>query len=371
MKHKKLSFTLAALAVSATLTAGCSPPASNDGTPTATTTAQSTTTAAAQEETFDYSEGLTAEGYFEGVTATDYITLPEYKGITIASEVLTASEEDLNATIDEILSNYITYEEITDRAVADGDTLNIDYVGKVDGEEFDGGSTDGAGTTVTVGETNYIDDFIDQLVGHKPGETFDIEVTFPDEYEANPDLQGKDAVFTVTVNYIQGDEIIPELSDDIAADYGFTTVDELKEDIAIWIVNTQKSEYIQRLLAGATCKQDIPESVINYVIDSEFAQYTYYADLYGMDLDSFLATYSEYDSKEAYIEANQEAFEETALYYLALQAIAESEQLTVDAQALEDSGYADYVESYGEPYVKMIVLQETIVPNFIFENAAS
>ena len=58
-------------------------------------------------------------------------------------------------------------------------------------------------------------------------------------------------------------------------------------------------------------------------------------------------------------------------YYLALQAIAETEQLSVDAQTLEDSGYADYVESYGEPYVKMILLQETVVPNFIFDHAAS
>ena len=78
------------------------------------------------------------------MTASDYIALPEYKGISISSEVLTASEDDLNSQIDSILSNYVTYEQIKDRAVADGDTLNIDYVGKVDGVEFEGGSTDGA-----------------------------------------------------------------------------------------------------------------------------------------------------------------------------------------------------------------------------------
>ena len=377
MKHMKFPLTLAVLTVSAALVAGCSHPASttsSSATQTTTTAAAGeaqTTAASQQEEAFDYSAGLTAEGYFEGVTASDYITLPEYKGISISSEVLTASEEDLNAQIDSILSNYVTYEQIKDRAVADGDTLNIDYVGKVDGEAFEGGSTDGAGTTVTVGETNYIDDFIEQLIGHKPGETFDIEVTFPEVYETNPDLQGKDAVFTVTINYIHGDEIIPELSDEIAADYGFTTVDELKDDIAKWLVSTQKSEYMQTLLSSATCKQEVPESVLNYVIKSELAQYSYYADLYGLDLDGFLAAYSEYDSKDAYIEANQAAFEETAVYYLALQAIAEAEQLSVDAQTLEDSGYADYVASYGEPYVKMIVLQETVVPNFIFDHAVS
>ena len=66
--------------------------------------------------------------------------------------------------------------------------------------EFEGGSTNGAGTEVTIGVTSYIDNFLEQLIGHKPGETFDIKVTFPDPYERNSELSGKDAVFTVTIN---------------------------------------------------------------------------------------------------------------------------------------------------------------------------
>ena len=100
------------------------------------------------------------------------------------------------------MSSHTYTNEVTDRAVKDGDTLNIDYVGTVDGVAFEGGSTDGKGTQVTIGVTSYIDDFLEQLIGHRPGETFDIEVTFPDPYENNPDLAGKDAVFTVTVNHI-------------------------------------------------------------------------------------------------------------------------------------------------------------------------
>ena len=150
----------------------------------------------------NYSLGLTTDGHFEGITAKDYVTLGQYTGIAYEESAVTVKEEDIQKKIDSIMSSHTYKEEITDREVADGDTINIDYVGKVDGVEFEGGSTNGAGTEVTIGVTSYIDNFLEQLIGHKPGETFDIEVTFPDPYERNTELSGKDAVFTVTINKI-------------------------------------------------------------------------------------------------------------------------------------------------------------------------
>lgn len=94
-----------------------------------------------------------------------------------------------------------TYQTDTSLTVEDGDTVNIDYVGTVDGVEFEGGSTDGNGTDLVIGSGDYIDDFEDQLIGSHPGDTVEVQVTFPDDY-GNEKLNGKDAVFTVTVNGI-------------------------------------------------------------------------------------------------------------------------------------------------------------------------
>ena len=154
----------------------------------------------------NYSLGLTTDGRFEGIAAKDYVTLGQYTSLTYPEEVTSVKEEDIQTRIDSIMSSHTYTNEVTDRAVQDGDTLNIDYVGKVDGVAFEGGSTDGNGTQVTIGVTSYIDDFLEQLIGHQPGETFDIEVTFPDPYQNNPDLAGKDAVFVTTINYIEETE---------------------------------------------------------------------------------------------------------------------------------------------------------------------
>ena len=86
--------------------------------------------------------------------------------------------------------------------VENGDTVNIDYVGSVDGVQFDGGNTQGMGTDLVIGSGSYIDDFEEQLIGAHPGDTVEVNVTFPDPYKNNTDLSGKEAVFTVTVNGI-------------------------------------------------------------------------------------------------------------------------------------------------------------------------
>ena len=112
----------------------------------------------------------------------------------------TTDGADSSADTSEDNGGDTAYNTDTSLVVADGDTVNIDYVGTVDGVEFDGGSTNGAGTDLVIGSGSYIDDFEEQLIGAHPGDTVEVNVTFPDDYTA--DLAGQDAVFTVTINGI-------------------------------------------------------------------------------------------------------------------------------------------------------------------------
>lgn len=113
------------------------------------------------------------------------------------------SDEDTDAAAETTTeeTEEVTYNSDTSLTVADGDTVNIDYTGYVDGEAFDGGSTDGYGTDLTIGSGTYIDDFEEQLIGHNVGENVQVTVTFPEDYGAE-ELNGKEAVFDVTINGI-------------------------------------------------------------------------------------------------------------------------------------------------------------------------
>ena len=107
-----------------------------------------------------------------------------------------ASETDADT---DTAAGYSTDASLT---VEDGDTVNIDYVGSVDVVEFKGGSTQGQGTDLVIGSGSYIDDFEEQLIGAHPGDEVDVYATFPDPYNNNPDLSGKEALFEVTINGI-------------------------------------------------------------------------------------------------------------------------------------------------------------------------
>ena len=306
------------------------------------------------------SEGLDSNGFFEGVTASDYVTLPEYIGLTISA----VTEDELQEQLDALCEDYAYYEELNG-TVQDGDTINIDYVGSVDGVEFDGGSTQGQGTTVTIGVTSYIDDFLEQLIGHETGENFDITVTFPDPYTASEELSGKEAVFNVTINYIQGEEVIPEITDEIAQENGFDTVEDLVADIESWLLG-QKALSI--IFDEIDCI-GIPDEVEEYYRNYMEGYYENYAEVnYGIDLDTFLGYYGYESFDELYEESYDEIFA-WAVRSLAYQAIAELEGLEVTDDDIDTYGYTAYELYYGTGYTKQIILQEYVVPDFLVANA--
>lgn len=335
---------------------------------------------AADAVVFSYSDGIDENGYWAGIKALDYIELMDYKGVSIPAETHTITDEAVQEQIDAIAANYSTSEHVTDRAVVDGDTVNIDYVGTVDGVEFDGGSTGGAGTEVTIGVTSYIEGFLPQLVGKMPGETFDLNVTFPEDYGVE-ELNGKDAVFSTTINYIV-ETVTPEITDafvaeNLTASYGWTTIEEmktgLKADMEISAVQGFLQEYI---IANMNMMQEIPESLMVYQENALLSYYEEYAGYFGMGLDDFLTTYMGIESREALIADNYDYSVEGASFYLAVQAIAEDAGITVSDEDVASyfdhyygtTDYTQYEEAYGLPYLKQAVLNQRVM-DLMQENA--
>lgn len=325
---------------------------------------------------FSYSDGLDEKGYWEKVDAKEHVELCDYIGISIPNGTHKVTAEEMQEEIDKILTDYGTDTKVTDRAIADGDTVNIDYVGSIGGVPFDGGSTNGAGTEVTIGETSYIDDFLEQLIGHKPGESFDIQVTFPTDY-GQEDLNGKDAVFAITVNHII-DRELPELNDDFVADnlaytYSWRTVSEMKKALEETIRTTKMETFLEKYVIDNTTVLSLPDTIVEYQENTKIKYYQDYADSYEMELDEFLSTYLKVADKEAMLEKSRDEITKSATYFLIMQAIAEDSGMSVGLDELaayftETTGSADYSkyqESYGLPYLKLIALCQRVMDSMV------
>ena len=332
-------------------------------------------------QNFAYSDGLDENGYWSGIRALDYVTLPEdYASIPLKKADIEPTEEDVQSQIDSLLSQNTTTQQITDRAAADGDTVNIDYVGSIDGVEFDGGNTQGNGADLTLGSHSYIDDFEDQIVGHMPGETFDVTVTFPEDY-GNEDLNGKEAVFKTTLNYIKESKN-PDLTDDwVASNLGETmnlnTIDELNSVVKNTMLYDQQASTVYSALHDkVSFAKELPQDVLDYYRDVVLYRVYSYAQNYGTTMTTLLKSGllgTSYDSIDAYLEDIQGSLNTITEQALLMQAIAEKQGLVCDTALMNQDfgkfyGSTDpsaYISSYGENYIKMNVLQSEVMQNLI------
>ena len=385
LRNAGLAGAIATALVAAPLLGGCG--SSGDGTGTSATSATTSATSAASSAAtasdgtassnpyanFSYSDGLTDEGLWDGVDVSDYVTLADYKGIAVPASAVEPTDDAVDAQVNAILPTYATTAQVTDRAVADGDTVNIDYVGTINGVEFDGGNTQGKGTTVTIGKTQYIDDFLDQLVGHTPGETFDVHVTFPDDYGVQS-LDGQDATFSVTINYIS-EQQNPELTDDWVAQnlgptYGWKTADEMRDALRDSLRREALGTYVENyLVENSTFAQSLPQSMLEYQNGSLVSYYQGYASAYGVDLSEALPSLAGVSSIDDLIASNRENIDVAVKRCLVLQAVAEAEGLTVSDDevtayignvmgASAASNMSAYQDAYGLPYLRFCALQD-------------
>lgn len=193
------------------------------------------------------------------------VELGEYKGLKATKYIHRVTDEEIDRRIQQDVDKSTTMADVTDRNVENGDTVNLDYAGSVDGVAFEGGTA--KGQTLEIGSGHFIPGFEEQMIGMAIGEEKDLNVKFPDEYHAE-NLKGKDAVFHVKVNGIQT-KVVPALDDDFAADVSeFNTFDEYKASIVKELndrarknADTQlENSLVQQAVDASDC--DIPDAMI-------------------------------------------------------------------------------------------------------------
>ncbi|MBE5879238.1 MAG: hypothetical protein E7288_04570 [Lachnospiraceae bacterium] len=316
----------------------------------------------------DYSKGIAADGKIEGVVATEYVTLPDYSKIEAKYEDVRMTEEEVDAKIEAELLNKAVYSTESDKVLEMGDKINLDYVGYIDGIAFENGSTEGNGTDITLGQAGYIDDFEEQIAGHKVGESFDINVTFPEDY-GKEELNGKEAVFSITINGVYE---IPELTDafvkenysDIAS-----TVAEYRQHLIDEEVVNEMLNYGYTYVYNNTTINEYPDSYVKVVMGrekySDEQTLEYYAQM-GLQMtwkDFIGMSDSEY---EAELRLNAE---DKVKSQLMIQAIFEAENMTITDEAynavIAELGGSDelsnqIVEEYGEGYIRQEAMKDLV-----------
>lgn len=322
---------------------------------------------------FFFSDGLDENGFWQGIAVLDYVEMFNYQAFPIPADVYRVSDDLIQNIIDDILSDHVAFERITDRLVEYGDHINIDFVGSVDGVEFSGGNTFGRGTYVTAGSPEFIDDFLHQVIGHMPGSVVNVEVTFPDNYH-EASLAGAQALFVTTINYIAGESTRAELTDEFVQNNffhldGIETADDLIEDIHNVLQNNAIMGYLYDYLMTQVTVRSIPPSVMRHHEQSMLYQATQQAMQFGMDLETFLSA-QDFESVDDFLEENRESLEMHARLSLVLQAVAEDAgiaTLTADDLSvffLEEMGIADitmFEEMYGLPWLKQFVRGEKVL----------
>ncbi len=296
--------------------------------------------------------------YLKDINPDNYVTLGDYKGVSVDVASQEVTDEAVKEEIDRVLSHYGGYEEVKGRTKAqNGDIANIDYAGKVDGVAFDGGTREGY--DLTLGSGKFIPGFEDQVVGMEVGETKDITVTFPDPYEANEDLSGKEAVFTVTLHSLKDSSkpVTPELTDEFVASTGYggaTTVKELEDYVRNDLQTDAQSAYENELYVklqetvqnNTTFKKDAPEPFINRLTDSMLASINDTASMYGMDAGT-IALYQYGFNPETYEEEVKNYCKDTySKQLLMVSAIAKKEGIEVTDADIETS-IRETLDSYG------------------------
>ncbi|MBR6486943.1 MAG: trigger factor, partial [Lachnospiraceae bacterium] len=281
----------------------------------------------------------------------DYVKLGKYKGFKVSRIASEISDADVEAELKDNIEYLLTPAEVTDRdKVEKGDIVNIDFIGKIDGEAFEGGSAEGY--DLTIGSGQFIAGFEDGLIGIKVGEQTSLDLTFPDNYPNDKGLEGKPVVFEVSVNSIRR---TPEPTDDNikeATNGQFSTLEEYKKSIrdslekeaAEYADSAMYSDLWTQVVDNAQLLKNVPDSMIQDKMSIISENAKSYANMYGLDWEGYLSqivgkTQEEFDSEAA--EYAAKAVKES----LVLMALTKAENIQLTQEEF-DKAAKEYVELY-------------------------
>ena len=304
------------------------------------------------------------------VTVKPEVELGEYKGLKATKKSTKVSADEVKAELARMQEQNSTVSDVDDRAVKKNDIVVIDFEGFVDGKAFEGGKAEKY--ELTIGSNQFIPGFEDQIIGHKIGDEFDVNVKFPEDYQA--DLASKDAVFKIKLHGIKVKDV-PALDDEFAKDVSeFDTLDELKKDIKKQLEKRKnddaENELHNTLLEEVAkgIKAEIPEAMIEKTIDDDVNEYSYRLQSQGLKLETYLK-YTGMDIK-GFREGFKERAETQVRLNLALEKIIEKEKIEVTEEDIE-AEYKKYADAYNMDIdtIKKAVSAESLKPELASRKA--
>jgi len=352
--------------MAAVLASGCSAKTDSGSTGEAATTAQ--------EPASEPEAGAGSASLAPG----EVVSLAAYKGVSYVPASQEVTDEEVEGEIQALVDANPTLKEV-DREAKDGDVVNIDYVGKKDGEAFDGGTD--SGYDLTLGSGSFIDGFEDGLVGTKAGQKVNLDLTFPEEYFSE-ELAGQDVVFEVTVNKVQESEASALTDDFIKENTEYSTVEEYRKAVREGLEEAAKSEaenmmmadLLQKVVTGSEVK--VSDEAVQAYYDEQYKSCEDMAQMYQVDTDTIISSFFGME-KEEFEEWLRDMAEEECRMRAVVNAIADAEKLAVEDKDIEDlaesNGFEDteaLIEAYGEDVVHESALRMKVV-RLIVDNAVA
>jgi len=332
-------------------------------------------------------------GFGSDITLTDeivtnenilsFVNLGQYLGVEFDAMDTSITDEEVSEFIRTNFSPPPELVEVEDRAVMNGDTVIVDFMGLLDGVAFDGGTAEN--THLVIGSNMFIPGFEEQIIGHHPGETFDIYVTFPIPYHS-AELEGQDVIFRITLHNILV-EILPEVDDEfVYRTFGLETVEEFYDSIRanlemqreLMAEESAMGQVWSTILESSTILM-LPQSEITYMMERDMAQFENHAEANNMELSALILEISGLSVQDFIDFEVREAAIQDVTSDLVLRAIAAEEGIFIADEDFDEAvtrftetfnynSEEEFLEINGEHAVRIALLAERVI-EFIMSHA--